>query len=72
MHVIPIANDGPRLSSWITQANLGIQHCTREIPSPRKHSGFGMTRARLQLKARRPFDFRSDEVKSYRQEFITG
>src|SRR6266567_5074987 len=32
MHVIPSASEGPRLNSWITQANLGIQHCTREVP----------------------------------------
>jgi hypothetical protein len=31
-----------------------------------------MTRAMLRFKARRQFDFASDEVKSYREEFVTS
>jgi len=31
-----------------------------------------MTRAMLQLKARRQFDFASDRLKNYRKEFVTS
>jgi hypothetical protein len=31
-----------------------------------------MTRAILQLKARRLFDFASDRLKNYRKEFVTS
>jgi hypothetical protein len=30
--VIPSASEGPHQNSWITQANLGTQPCTREVP----------------------------------------
>jgi hypothetical protein len=40
MHVIPSASEGPRLNSWITQANLGF-NTVFVSPSPRKHSGSG-------------------------------
>jgi hypothetical protein len=32
MHVIPNGSEGPHLNSWITQANLSIQHRAREVP----------------------------------------
>ena len=69
MHVIPSASEGPRLNSWITQ--VGFQHCIRESLTP-KAFGFGITRAMLQLKARRQFDFASDRLKNYRKEFVTS
>jgi hypothetical protein len=40
MHVIPSASEGPRLNSWITEANLGF-NTVFVSPSPRKHSGSG-------------------------------
>jgi len=30
--VIPSASEGPRLHSWITEANLRNQYRTREVP----------------------------------------
>ena len=72
MRVIPSASEGPHLNFWITQANLAIQHCRREVPRPRNHSGFGMTRATLQLKVARQFDFAGNELKKSREPFLTS
>ena len=37
--VIPSASEGPHQNSWITQANLGTQPCTREVPRRLRGSG---------------------------------
>jgi hypothetical protein len=37
--VIPSASEGRHQNSWITQANLGTQPCTREVPRRLRGSG---------------------------------
>src|SRR5882762_6880238 len=37
--VIPSASEGPLQNSWITQANLGTQACTREVSRRLRGSG---------------------------------